>query len=455
MSFVTEKKEISARAEMLPTSPESERDSLKPLSMRENTLWNTVGTVIYCATNWGMSIALAKLGNPAAVGEYALGVAVAQPVFMFAQLNLRSVLVTDVRREYSYRQYLRVRIIWALLAMLVVTALAITGHNRHETLLVIMLTGIGMAFDSISDIVYGLIQQRERMDRIGISMAIKGIFSLAALTAIYAITHRVAPAVGGSALVSLLVVVFYDLPNSRRFDALQKTSESLVGELSADSEPNGRPAWFIRLSLTSLPLGIVLLLNSLNMNVPRLFVAKFLGEKSLGIFAAMASLLMIGQVLVTATSQAAIPKLAQLYNRGDAKQYLRLLGKIVVLSAAVGVSVMGGCLIFGRRLLTMLFTPEYASQWPAFLWLMIAGVVFYISMSVGIGLTAARVFTIQVWWMLLTVAVVAVSCWFYVPNVGIVGASYALAIGMLVRLVTGAVYIHRLVSRMSARPQQS
>lgn len=62
--------------------------------------WSTlVGNGGYAGCQWGMVIVLAKLCSPQSVGQFALGFALAAPVFMFSNLQLRAAQATDVKRE--------------------------------------------------------------------------------------------------------------------------------------------------------------------------------------------------------------------------------------------------------------------------------------------------------------------------------------------------------------------
>jgi hypothetical protein len=47
------------------------------LSLRKNFSWTFVGNVVYAACQWGILVALAKLGTPEMVGQFTLGLAVA------------------------------------------------------------------------------------------------------------------------------------------------------------------------------------------------------------------------------------------------------------------------------------------------------------------------------------------------------------------------------------------
>src|SRR5690242_13021708 len=57
------------------------------MSWRSNFAWALSGNVVYAACQWGMVIALAKLGNSFMVGQFSLGLALAAPVMMFTNLS--------------------------------------------------------------------------------------------------------------------------------------------------------------------------------------------------------------------------------------------------------------------------------------------------------------------------------------------------------------------------------
>src|SRR5277367_252419 len=71
--------------------------------------WTLAGNAIYYACQWGMLSVLAKLGNAAVVGRFALGMAITAPVFMFTNLQLRGVQATDSRSEFEFADYFTLR----------------------------------------------------------------------------------------------------------------------------------------------------------------------------------------------------------------------------------------------------------------------------------------------------------------------------------------------------------
>src|SRR5450755_1849007 len=96
--------------EAVQKSMETVTESRTPgLSLRSNFAWILTGNVVYAACQWGVIVALAKLGSSFMIGQFSLGLAIATPVLMFTNLHLRAVQATDACRLSSFGEYLRLR----------------------------------------------------------------------------------------------------------------------------------------------------------------------------------------------------------------------------------------------------------------------------------------------------------------------------------------------------------
>ncbi len=183
-----------------------------PLSLTGNFSWTLAGNVVYAGCQWAMLAVLAKLGTPGMVGRFVLSLAVTAPIIMFSNLQLRAVQATDARREYQFADYLGLRLVCTLLAAVAIIAVTFLSGHKGETAAVILAVGAAKAFESISDIYYGLLQRHERMDYIARSMMVKGPLSLVALATGSYVTGSIFWGACAMALVWGLVLVFYDIP---------------------------------------------------------------------------------------------------------------------------------------------------------------------------------------------------------------------------------------------------
>jgi O-antigen/teichoic acid export membrane protein len=421
----------------------------KPLSIRRNFSWIFVGNVVYAACQWGILVVLAKLGTPEMVGQFTLGLAVTAPVVMFTNLHLEAIQVTDARHQYLFSDYLGLRLISTGLALLVIAGITLVTRYRWETAIVILLVGLAKAFESISNIFYGLFQKHERMDRIAVSMMIKGSLSLLLLSIGVYVGGSVLWGLVGLAVAWALVLVGYDI----RSGALILKTSPPRPQVEVAGEPELAvalwPRWQLgklgRLVWLALPLGFVMMLTSLNSNIPRYFIERYLGERELGIFAAIAYLMMAGGIMVNALGESATLRLAKYYAAGNSTAFCTLLLKLLGIGALLGVVGVLLALVAGSEILKLFYRPEYAEYADLFVWLMVAAGISYVSSFLGTGMTAARYFRIQMTVFALVTSTSATACFWLIPSSGLRGAAIALIIAAIVQAgMSLAVILHAL-----------
>jgi O-antigen/teichoic acid export membrane protein len=417
------------------------------LTLRQNFSWTFGGSLIYAASQWGILVVLAKLGSPEMVGQFTLGLAVTAPIILFANLQLRQIQTTDVQQKYQFGDYLGLRLVCLGLLLLAILFITLTAGYRWETSLVILAIGFAKIIESISDIFHGLFQYHERMDRIAISLMIKGPLSLLCLGIGVQLTGTVLGGSIGLAAIWTLVLIFYDIPRGisiLRASALiqsQKTAEILDPHVEQIHHQNDlwQPIFNVAnlrsLVKLSLPLGFVMMLVSLNANVPRYFIEHYLGEHQLGIFSALSYLMVAGNIVVGALGQSASPRLAKYYAAGKSKDFKNLLLKILLIGALLGGISILIAEIAGQQILTILYRPEYAEYEYLFVLLMVSAGIGYITSFLGYAMTAAQYFRVQMPLCALAASLSAIFCLWLVPSQGLIGAAIALIMSVSIQLV--------------------
>jgi O-antigen/teichoic acid export membrane protein len=317
-----------------------------------NAAWLLAGNTCYAVCQWGMLVALAKLGGPHMVGEFALGLATASPLFLFANLQLRPIAVTDVRNEHSFGDYLGLRLATTAIALAIAAILArIYGAEAGWVLLAI---ATAKAFESISDLLHGDLQRREWMRRIALWLILKGIASVVAVAVVLRLTNSTAA--GAAAMAAVFGAVL------------------LGGEMRtapAGFHPRWRTATVKRLIRVAVPMGAVTMLISLSANIPRYFMERARGASELGIFAALAYLTMAGSTLINALGQSAVPRLSAMHAAGDLGEFRKLLRRLLGIGALVGAGGVAVFALFGKPVLTLLYRPEFAAHGSLALWVMV------------------------------------------------------------------------------------
>ncbi|MEM9953291.1 MAG: oligosaccharide flippase family protein [Chloroflexota bacterium] len=408
----------------------------RTLSLRANFSWIFVGNVVYAASQWGILIAIARLGTEEMLGLFALGLAISAPIIQFTNLGLRQVLATDVREVYVIGDYLSLRLFMTMLALLLIIVISVTLYDV-EALQIIVFISIAKVFEALSDVAYGFLQQQERMDYIGKAQLIKGPASLVSMIIGILLTNSLAGGVIGMLLVWCILFITFDLHNMRRLVSHQ---EQMM------------PRWDLErlkpLLWTALPMGFVALLGSLGWSLPRIFIEQFLGEAQLGIFAALFYLLVAGSTIVVALGQSAAPRMAQYRAIGNWQAYTRLLLQLTGIGLAIGLIGLIGAIFFGQQVLGLIYGPTYATYTDLFVLLMVVGLITYVDTCIGYAITAARIFRLQILSSGIPALITYGLCLFFLPSgtlftvawiiIGAVSASLLIKLTMI-----GWIFIRR------------
>jgi O-antigen/teichoic acid export membrane protein len=393
-----------------------------PLTLRANLAWGAVGNLVYLVSQFCMLLALARLGSPEMVGQFALGLAITAPVFLLANLRLRTVLATDAAQRFSFRDYLIVRCVSSVAAIAIVAAIVTVAEYKPQTKVVVLVIAVAKTIESLSELIYGALQQKERMDRVAISMSLRGISSFILLVVAVKATGSVVWGASAIGAAWLAILLLYDL-----------SYPAMVN--SSDAGRNTIARW--QLLRLTFPLGCAAMLGSLYVNIPRYFIESHGGEHQLGIFAALYSLGIAGNALIGSIGESASARLAAYYESGQLRAYLRLLGKLILLVSAVGISGVVIAVVAGVQLLKLLYGAAYAEHSELLILLLLAGAISYVASLLNYGMIAAKYFRTHMALILTVTAVVTAACAWLVPQKGMYGAALAMLLGMAVQTLGG------------------
>jgi O-antigen/teichoic acid export membrane protein len=410
------------------------------LSLRANFGWTVVGTGVYSACRWLTIAVMAKLLPVTDVGLYTLAAAIAAPVFVLTNMELRVLIVTDVRHQHAVSDYLGVRISTACAGLAICFAIAaIAGYSLPVTEAV-MLSASVLVLDGVSDILFGYMQQSERMDGIARSMMLRGLLRLAVFAGAVYVTRRLLLGMVAEVASTLLVLLAHDLPTAR---ALRR----------ALNGPPLLPRWRLEtlrsIARSAAALAALVFVLSVQSQLPRYFIEWACGTASLGIFAALAAFASIVSPLSLAMGQAITPRLAKAADT-DRPRFLALRRRLVLFNAALGA---GGALVAalaGPLLLRYAYTAQYAEHSAVLVWIFAAVAAGYIASAYGVSFSASRYFVHLLYVQVAGTLVLALAAWIATPRFGLVGAAGAMVVQGLFSAVICSLLSARLDRRRAA-----
>jgi len=154
-----------------------------------------------------------------------------------------------------------------------------------------------------------------------------------------------------------------------------------------------------------------------------------------GIYAAIASLITIGNILISSVGQALLPEMSKCYSEGRIPRFRKLFFIMFGFALVVGGGAVAASYWAGSQILVLLYSREYYDKQHVLIWVMLAGAAWYLSGVSGTAITAARRFVSQAWLTSLVVLTTVGACLWLVPGSGSIGAAQALFIGALVKFL--------------------
>jgi O-antigen/teichoic acid export membrane protein len=383
-------------------------------TLRRNFAWSFAGNATYALSQWLIVIAIAKLGTPRDVGDWTLALAITGPVFVFFQLKLRQFQATDIRGEHRWSEYLALRLVGMASAVLVSLVVAVAGVDRS---ILIVIAGIAAmkAFDVTSDVVYGHHQQHERMHRVGMSLAGRGVSGTIAATLVLWSTASLEWAAFAAA-GAYGVWLVWDLHS---IDLPAHEPRGPTRDLRAVATLAGRV----------LPLGVVTAIGALQVNIPRYFLEAYVPRAQLGVFGSLSYVLFTGGVVAGALATAAAPRLARYAAAGEWTAFRRQLLQLMGIGATLGVAGILGSLFLGEPVLRIVYSAEFARHADVLVWLSVTSALTWTYVFLGTALDAMRTYGIQPLIHVVSSLVITAGAALLVPTHGMRGASWAMLMG--------------------------
>lgn len=152
----------------------------KKLSVQKSILWNSVGSLIYLATQWLITILVVRLAGVDAAGNLALAMSVGNLMYSIALFGMRNFQVSDIAEEYRNGVYIASRLITCFVSVIIGTVYVLCMSYTAEQRWCIGIYCVFKASEALYDVYAGISQKVWRMDYIGKSWVIKGICTFVA-----------------------------------------------------------------------------------------------------------------------------------------------------------------------------------------------------------------------------------------------------------------------------------
>lgn len=426
-------------------------------SLKTNIFYAVLGTGVFNACRYAPIILMAKLASDSAtLGQYTYCMALISPIVLFFTMGARSALVADAANEFSYGVYSRLRevcLVGAGIVLLGMLGSVMSEESRIAYVLIFVGIALERIFGGMTELVWGVYQKRERIDQLAWAQALQGMGTatpfLILLPTCYLLFHTAADY--GSRFT--LAAAIATLLGASSWGALYflRDRPRTLNQKDCDWTATWPQVW--RLFLRVLPLGITLMMINLCDSIPRIVLKKQEGGiQALGFFGALAYFTMAANLLLIQAGTAASNRLARYFHENYAA-FVRLALKMIIGTIVVGLLTYTAAYLVGKPVLRILYKAEYSAHFPEFMILVLGQCVGLMASMLGIVVTLAGRFWVQVAIhaaILITAA--ALSFWWIPGSENLLrAAAWTIVVRNIVHTSLYAVaFVHTVIERGKA-----
>ncbi|MBL8880416.1 MAG: hypothetical protein JNG88_14985 [Phycisphaerales bacterium] len=400
---------------------------------------------------------MAKLATDSStLGQYTYCMALISPIVLFFTMGARSALVADAAGDFTYGVYSRLRevcLVGAALTLLGVLAYVATHEPRTAFVLIFIAIAFERIFGGMAELVWGVYQKRERVDQLAWAQALQGI--------------------GTATPFLILLPVCYLLYNGTPYYDSQFPWFVAISTLLGATAWGGL-YWFkdrprtiraedcdwtttwpevARLFIRVLPLGITLMMINLCDAIPRIVLKHQPGGvEALGFFGALAYFTMAANLLLIQAGTAASNRLARYFHE-NYPAFIRLAMKMIIGTVIVGVVTYAVAYLVGKPVLRILYSRAYSAHFPEFMILVLGQCVGLMASMLGIVVTLAGRFWVQVVIHAGILATAALLSFWWIPGADnlLRAAAWTIVIRNLVHTgLYGVAFVHTVIERAKA-----
>ncbi len=324
-----------------------EVDNKNESSIRKNMLYNTVGSLVYYACQWLMSVVVVRISGYDAAGVLSLAMSATTAPALVALFNVRSYQVSDIKDEYSTNAYIKSRTFSNVLAFVICIGIVLVGGYNSQKSAAILVFMILKVIEGYADVYYGVEQKHERLDYCGISMILRGVGIIVPFVLGLYLWDNVLVALLLVIAINAVILLLWDVRLVRRWgeEEVTQSKKQITNEVK-------------RLLITCYPLAIVAFLNALSVNISKMALEQYYGSEVMGYFSSVASPTLVVQLAATTIFAPLMTPLTEAFQSMNKQAFWRICKRFSVLATGLTVVCLIGSKLLAHWGLVFLFGIE-------------------------------------------------------------------------------------------------
>ncbi|MEG0803860.1 MAG: lipopolysaccharide biosynthesis protein [Pygmaiobacter sp.] len=387
--------------------------------MTKNAVCNTVGTFIYFFFQWLTTILVVRLGDFESAGLFSLAISFCNLFGFISRYGIRNFQVTDVDRIFSDGQYLGHRILTTVISLLPFFVLMLYRYGRQPYFMGCILCYMLFKYlESVTDLLFGVMQRAERYDWILTSYFAKGFLPVAVFAGLLWAKSGLLFAIIGMAIIYFAVVVIFDLPHLQTVTKLKPSFKGL------------KP-----LFVQCFPLMLFSLVTPYMTYLTRSVVEQRFGPTELGYYSSVSVVVVIMTTIGGSIWCVLIPRIRKWYNQGQVAQIKKLLGEVLLATLMVGFLAVVAAKFCGAWALVLVFDEPIRAYAGLLSPVLVASILLTVSALFSSILTALKHNLNMLLINICGAVVCTATAGVFVDKWGMYGANASLIVALAVQIV--------------------
>ncbi|WP_424943972.1 hypothetical protein [Aliiroseovarius crassostreae] len=381
------------------------------------------GQVVHTLGQLAILTSISHLQGVSAVGAFGLALSLVTPVFILANMGLRTTQAIDQEREFSFADYAGFRVVTTFAALLTCILLGFALTGGGPVLPIILLYAVAKGFESISSLSYGTFLTHERVDLVFRSYLYRSVLTALVFFCLLWMGLPLWAAFLAQILVWASVALILDLP--------------MAWQLNDRGPAQIRITWPLIRSIArrTFPIGGTGFLIGLQPALLRLFVESYFGLAALGVFTNVSAVFQAGAMVSNSIRHFLAARFTKLRLQADFSATYNTT--FILLVSILGVSLLGIFFVYqlGAPLLHLAFGAETA-QHETLLLIVTIALTFRMLNAVTGSLNhaygrAVSLFVREGFYVLVLI----ILSWLIIPQSGLVGAGAVILVISMLRFV--------------------
>ena len=342
---------------------------------KKNFIWNTLGTGLNAFNSLFFMIAVTRINGVDNAGVFTIAFSTACIIYVIGIYAGRIYQVTEPDKTITNKEYIVNRIITTVLMIILVIAFClIRKYTAFKTTIFILLTTY-KALEAFSEVIYGILQKNEKLDKVGKSLFFKSIISIILFVLVDYITKNLIIAICAMLIANIMMIIFYDFRNSKEY-------------IEINSKANKENV--LKIFKLGFYTFIIAFLGMYILNAPKYAIDSYLEDNYQTIFGIIVMPATVIGLVAQFLIHPYLNKILEIYEKRDLKELNKIIMKLIL--AIIGVGIISSLLAYflGPEVLGIIYGIDLSLYRVNLLIIIIASTIYTIGVIYSSVLTTVR-----------------------------------------------------------------